>query len=480
MTHRVAVIGAGITGLTAARRLCQDARLQEQNVEITVYEASDRIGGKVITYRDERLTLEGGPDSILARKPAGIKLLRELGLASEVVEQNPASTHTYIVKDGKLRSMPQGTHMAIPRDISTFMQSDVLSAQGKLRTLFDLLLPRTDLSKDVSLGQFLRTRLGDEWVDGLAEPLLAGIYAGNIDELSLHATWPQFGQLADEYRSLIIGARSMHPKAATAPATQNGRSAFITVKGGLETVIERLADELEPNVTIKKSHHITKLEQTAEGYQLTVETKGDVTTATFDAVLVCTPVKAMKQLLDVHLPARSKQFDVPYVSTATVILGYPADSVDVDLSHASGFLVPRTENRAITASTWVSSKWPHTTDERFVILRCYVGRAGQQTYLSLDDAEMARLVQSEVRELVGLSASPVFHKVTRWNDAMPNYPVGHLRQWANLEADIRASLPGVWVAGGGYRGLGLPDCIVHGEEVAKAALSYLTQQVRSR
>lgn len=473
MTFHVAVIGAGITGLTAARRLAKRAKRDQIPLDITVYEADGRIGGKVMTYRDGGLTLEAGPDSMLARKPAGLQLLKELGLESEIVHQNPSSTHTYIVKRGQLSSMPRGTHMAIPMDVSTFMETDVLSPQGKLRTLFDLVLPKTDLSSDISLGAFLRSRLGDEWVDSLAEPLLAGIYAGKIDDLSLRATWPQFGELAKRYRSLIIGARSTRQKQ---PVNQSGRSAFITVKGGLETVIERLADELGPTVKLRLSHRVTRLERRQRGYELTVESQGEKHVASFDAVLVCTPVHAMTELLKEHLPQRSKAFDVPYVSTATVILGYPADAVNVNLKHASGFLVPRSERRAITASTWVSSKWPHTTDDRFVILRCYVGRAGQEQHLMLDDSEMARVVHNEVRDLVGLTPSPVFHKVTRWERAMPNYRVGHVEQWKQLQEDIRDTLPGIRVAGGGYRGLGLPDCIAHGEEVALETLSYLTSQ----
>lgn len=473
--YRIAIVGGGITGLTAARRLAKQAQERHSDIHLTVFERSNRLGGKVLTYRDGGLTLEAGPDSMLARKPAGVGLLRELGLESEMVNTNPRATHTYIVKHGRLEPMPLGTFIGIPMDVSSFLQTNLLSSAGKVRALLDLLLPKSNLARDVSLGQFLRSRLGDEWVDHLAEPLLAGIYAGKIDTLSLRSTWPQFVEMAAKYRSLIIGARAARgPKPSTnAGMPASGRSAFVTVRGGLQSVIERLADTLADSAQILLSQDVTSIDKAAGGYTLTVEANGETRQHKADAVIVCTPVAAMKSLLDKHLPARSQSFNVPYISTATVIVGYPADHIEVDLSTASGFLVPRGENRAITASTWLSSKWPHTAREDFVVLRCYVGRAGQQAHLNLDDEELVRVVHQEVKDLVGISPSPVFHKVTRWPNAMPNYPVGHHQQWEQLQRDLQTSLPGVTVAGGGYEGLGLPDCIAHGEAAADETLRYL-------
>ncbi|WAH38453.1 protoporphyrinogen oxidase [Alicyclobacillus dauci] len=469
--QRIAIVGGGITGLTAAMRLLKQASRARHPVEVTIYEASNRVGGKVLTYRDGGLTLEAGPDSMLARKPAGVGLIRELGLESELIETNPEAKNTYIVRDGRLVPMPHGTFMGIPADISTFMTNEALSASGKFRALFDLLIPPSPLSADMSLGTFLRSRLGDEWVTYLGEPLLAGIYAGRIDDLSLKATWGPLRDLALKYRSLVVGSRAMLNQQAV---KKTGRSAFVTVRGGLETVIERLADELADKATIRLSHEVTEIERSDVGYHLTVENGDETIVTKADAMIICTPPAAMKSLLKPYLPASTYDFQVPYVSTATVIVGYPSDHVNIDLRHASGFLVPRAENRAITASTWVSSKWPHTTNEQFIVLRCYVGRAGQQTYLELDDGEMVRMVAREVNDLVGISATPVFHKVTRWENAMPNYLVGHLERLDQLEQAIHSTLPGVEIAGAGYHGLGLPDCIAQANDAAERILSYLT------
>lgn len=473
-TYRVAVIGGGITGLTAARRLMQQADHLQMQTEITIYEAANRLGGKVLTYRDGGLTLEAGPDSMLARKPTGMRLLQELGLASEIVYTNSAASQTYIARNAELVPMPSGTFIGIPMNVSAFLQTDLLSSQGKLRALFDICLPGSKLEEDVSLGAYLRARLGHEWVEQLGEPLLAGIYAGRVDDLSLQATWQQIVQLGTEYRSLIVGARAMRKRQST-PSNNSGRSAFMTVRGGLETVIERLADVLADKVHIALGHQVTRVAPTVRGYTLVIKSAGEVEEKAFDAVIVCTPVDTMKRLLQTYLPRRANPFDVPYVSTATVILGYPKSHVKVDLSKASGFLVPRSENRAITASTWTSSKWPHTTTEDYVVLRCYVGRAGQASHLALADHEMVRAVHQDVKDLVGISPSPVFSKVTRWDNSMPNYLVGHLTRLQQLKQDLVESLPGVFVAGGGYEGLGLPDCIVQGESAAEAVWAHLLQ-----
>lgn len=475
-SQHVAIIGGGITGLTAAYRLLQSAKDRETPLQITLFEASSRLGGKIITYREDGLTLEGGPDSMLARKLAGPRLLKELGLESEIVSTNAKAAQTYIVRHGMLEPMPQGTFMGIPADISKFMGNHILSSQGKLRALFDLFIGKSNLANDVSLGKFLRARLGDEWVDELAEPLLAGIYAGQIDTLSLQSTWPQLVNLAQSYRSLVIGARATQ-KLSPTPSAQSGRSAFISVRGGLFTIIERLADTISDEVSIHLRQRVTNItKRLGGGYQLAVNDGAQTASVEADAVILCTPVALMQRLLGAYLPGPSQSFEVPYASTATVILGYPSSHVDVDLSRASGFLVPRSENRAITASTWVSSKWPHAGREDYVLLRCYVGRQGQTKHLELDDKEMVRAVQQDVLDIVGIHTSPLFHKVTRWNDSMPNYPVGHQEAVNQLEADLQTSLPGVYVAGAGYRGLGIPDCIAQGERSAADVFEYLDKR----
>ncbi|TDY51039.1 oxygen-dependent protoporphyrinogen oxidase [Alicyclobacillus sacchari] len=473
---KVAVIGGGITGLTAARRLLQRSRTDGMACDIVLYEKENRLGGKIRTYREQGLVVEGGPDSMLARKPAGVQLLRDLGMEADIVYMNPGASQTFIVRNGRLHPMPQGTFVGIPADVPTFLASSLLSSQGKLRALADVWLPASHMEEDVSLGAFLRSRLGDEWVDYLGEPLLAGIYAGQIDHLSLFATWRQLYDLAVQSRSLIIGAIANRKRQQTHHSGPSGRSAFVTVRTGLESVIERLRDDIAQGVSIRTGTEISAMRRTADGYELqAVDENGAMQTDRFDGVVITTPVAAAKNLLH-QLGVAGDGFVVPYASTATVILAYRKRDVSVDLSHASGFLVPRSEGMAMTASTWMSSKWPHTAPADMVVLRCYVGRAGQQEHLRLDDEAMVKQVSHEVGHIVGIQAEPTWHKVTRWSHAMPNYLVGHGERLQALRAAIQSQAPSLAVAGAGYEGLGLPDCILQGQQAADDVFTALSRR----
>ncbi|GLG02237.1 protoporphyrinogen oxidase [Alicyclobacillus hesperidum subsp. aegles] len=470
---KVAVIGGGITGLTAARHLIEKSRSAGVPCDIVLYEKDSRLGGKIRTYREHGLVVEGGPDSMLARKPAGVQLLRDLGMETDIVYMNPEASQTFIVRNGKLHPMPQGTFVGIPAEVEKFLASSLLSGTGKLRALADVWLPASPIQQDVSLGAFLRSRLGDEWVDYLGEPLLAGIYAGRIDQLSLFATWRQLYDLAVQSRSLIIGAMASRKRQQTNRSGLSGRSAFVTVRTGLESVIERLRDDIAQAVSIRLETQVVAMRRTENGYEVRATgDNGSSASETFDGVVLTTPVSVAKPLLR-QLDIVSDEFDVPYASTATIILAYRKQDVTVDLSHASGFLVPRSEGMAMTASTWMSSKWPHTTPSDMVVLRCYVGRAGQEEYLQLDDEAMVKQVSREVESIVGIQAEPVWHKVTRWSHAMPNYLVGHGDHLQRLHAAIQSQAPALAVAGAGYEGLGLPDCIVQGQRAADEVFTAL-------
>ncbi|WP_067621536.1 protoporphyrinogen oxidase [Alicyclobacillus acidiphilus] len=478
---RVAIIGGGITGLSAAKRLIDETKASGERPAITLYEADKRLGGKIRTYREGGFTLEAGPDSMLARKPSGMRLLRELGMESDIVYMNSAASRTFIVRNRRLEPMPLGSFMGLPGALQPFLRNTVLSSSGKLRALFDLVLPPSDLSHDVSLGHFLRERLGDEWTNYLGEPMLAGIYAGEIDNLSLFATWGQFAELARKHRSLILGARDAKRRQETNATGLSGRSAFVTVRGGLESVIERLATFVGPYTEFRMGSAVERIRQTPGGFEIVSRTGADTERAIYDSVILAVPVKQLNSLLGDIAGSASLTLDVPYNSTATIALNYRSEDVHVDLSQASGFLVPRDEGIAMTASTWLSSKWPHTTPAGNIVLRCYVGRAGQDTYLSLDDEELADVVAKEVTEIVGIQARPTFHKVTRWNESMPNYRIGHLHRVAAFRQSLQAQAPGVAVAGAGLDGLGLPDCIIQGERAADEALAYVrSKRIRDK
>jgi protoporphyrinogen/coproporphyrinogen III oxidase len=467
----IVVIGGGITGLSAAFELKKQAAANNIDVDCTVIEEDKRFGGKIKTHRENGLVMESGPDSLLARKPAGMQLIRELGLEPEMVGTNPSIGKTYIVSKGGLIPLPGGTNMGVPGMLRTFMQTKLISTAGKLRALTDFILPRETVTSDETLGTLLRSRLGDEVVELLCEPLMAGIYAGNIDQLSVQATFPDFQKMVNTERSLILA--SMRRFRNRPKPTNTGRSIFVTMKGGLETLPERMVEALKDTTDLRLNTKVEKLTRRADGtYDIIAESNGSATTIHADAVIITTPAPVAGNLLFSHIPSAWMLREIPYISTATVVIGYRKDTIFANLD-ASGFVVPRRENRAITASTWLSTKWPHTTNGEYVIIRCYVGRAKQQEFLNLPDDKMAEMVRSEIENLVGITAQPEFTKVTRWDRAMPQYLVNHLDNVRKVEQELATELPHVYIAGAGYRGIGIPDCIAQGRQAANLALSDL-------
>lgn len=474
----IVVVGGGITGLSAAFYLKQAAENANLPLQCTLIEKDGRIGGKIRTYRDQQFILEGGPDSMLARKPAGLELIRKLGLESEIIGTNPAAHKTYIFQAGKLYAMPTGTNLGIPVSLSPFLQNDLLSPGGKLRALADLILPADIKKDDESLGQFLRRRFGNELVDALCEPLLAGIYAGRIDDLDMESTFPQFRKLEQENRSVILGLRRQKQTLPT--VTPSGRSVFISLRGGLETLTERLGEYLLEWLDFRLHTsvlHLTK--NTTQNYTLTLRTEtGEDTSIDADAVIVTTPAPVAAQILRETVPSAEQLAQIPYISTATILVGYLKEQVHVELD-ASGFLIPRNEHRAITASTWVSSKWPHTTPDDHVMIRCYVGRSGQEEHLSKSDAELVQLVQKELSEILHITATPVFSKVTRWMNSMPQYLVHHKQHLQQVKAQLKLRMPSVFIAGAGYEGIGIPDCIMQGQLTATEAFAQVYDSNRN-
>jgi oxygen-dependent protoporphyrinogen oxidase len=470
--RHVVIVGGGITGLSAAFYLMKQAEQRHLPLSISVLEADKQFGGKIRTHRESGFVLEGGPDSIIARKTHGVQLMKDLGVESEMVNTNAKAYKSYILHKGKLERLPPGTNMGIPAQFAPFATTKLLSFGGKLRALGDLMIGRHPEPGDKSLGSFLRRRFGDELVNHIVEPLLAGVYAGSVDDLSLEATFPQFAQLERKHRSLILGSIKARRKQPT--VNNSGRSAFVTLRSGLQTLIERLHDVLKDTVTLRTEARVHRVKRSAHGrYEVVFQEQGGPEQSLqCDAVLVTTPAFAAAEILQDVIDDVNALRDIPYVSTATVILAFRREEVNLDLD-ASGFVIPRNEQRKITACTWVSTKWPHTTPEDYVLIRCYVGRSGDQEGLKLSDDEMVEIVRGELRDILSITARPVFTKVTRWYHAMPQYLVNHLRRVEHVERALETDAPGVYIAGAGYRGLGIPDCIMQAQAAVEKIMGHL-------
>ncbi|WP_099353451.1 protoporphyrinogen oxidase [Fredinandcohnia onubensis] len=467
--QKVVVIGGGITGLTVAYYLQKEAREKGLDIKCTLLEASHRLGGKVQTVERDGFVIERGPDSFLARKKSASRLVNEVGLGDKLV--NNTAGKSYVLVNGRLHPMPGGSIMGIPTQIGPFITTGLFTPFGKLRAAMDFVLPRTPGEGDQSLGQFFRRRLGDEVVENLIEPLLSGIYAGDIDQLSLMSTFPQFYQVEQKYRSLILGMKqTTPPKPKTSGETNPApKGQFLTVTTGLQSFIDAIEAKLEPG-TVFKGIKVDGIEKQSSHYVIKLNNGKEITA---DSVVVATPHHVTQSIFNQYSFFDSFK-EMPSTSVATVAMAFPEDAIKKDID-GTGFVVSRNNDYIITAVTWTHKKWPHTTPEGKVLLRCYVGKAGDEAIVDQSDEEIVKVVLDDLNKTMNITDQPEFSIVTRWKDAMPQYTVGHKDRIESVKNNVAEQLPGVFLAGSSYEGLGLPDCIDQGEEAVNKVLEYLKE-----
>jgi len=469
--QRIVIAGGGITGLSAAFYAKRLFESKGQPVEITLVEKSDHLGGKIRTLHRDGFIIEQGPDSFLARKMPIIHLIRELGLEDQLTATNPNAKTNYILHKGKLHEMPLGLVLGIPTAVTPFMRTGLISPLGKLRAAMDLVLPRRSDDEDEALGTFIKRRLGQEVLDHITEPLLAGIYAGDTQSLSLKATFPQFRQIERKHRSLILGmlaAKKHAPKADGLPELAR-KSLFLTFRRGLVTLVDSLTQSLQGVriITGQGIEHLSSEE--GPGYKL-ILTDGKELQA--DGLVLALPAYETAKLLT-DVPEAAWLDQITYASVANIALAYKQEDIEGFRMNGSGFVVPRKEGRLITACTWSSSKWLHTAPPGRSLLRTYVGRSDSQEWLRLSDKQLISGVRVDLAATMGITAEPEFVEITRCYRSMPQYPVGHREMLAKLHEQLKERKPGLWLCGAGYEGVGIPDCIQQGKSAAENLLSYI-------
>jgi len=460
MRH-IAVVGGGITGLAAAHTL-QQGTADGRVARVTLIEGAPRLGGKIVTERVGGFLIEGGPDSFLTLKPEAVQFARALGLGDRLIPTRQPR-HVFILYRGRLHPLPDGLTSLVPRRLGPFLRSDLFSIREKARFGWDLIAPQNRNGDDETIGAFVRRRLGPAAVERLAGPLLAGIHAGDVEALSLRATFPTLAEAEARYGGLI---RAMLARRRGAPTAAGEAAMFMTLAGGLQELVDHAAAALRA-VAVRTGTRVLALERRGFGYRIVLE-EGEVVEA--DAVILATPAHVSAALLrGVNDAAAQVAADIPHASTAAVALGFRRSQVAHDLV-GHGYVVAASEGRLHTACTWASSKWPDRAPADHVLLRCFVGRAGQGQGLELADDLLVRTLVAELAPFLGLRGDPVLARVYRWPAAMPQYTVGHLDRLRALRAAL-ARTPGLFVAGGGYEGVGLPDCIRQGRDAAAAALA---------
>jgi protoporphyrinogen/coproporphyrinogen III oxidase len=460
--RHVVVVGAGIAGLATAYRLLTSSA--GEPIEVTVLEAGRRAGGKLWTTDLGGMPVEAGADSFVVRKPWAVELCRELGLQDDVVI--PAAMGASVWTSRGLVPYPDRAPFGIPSDLGDLLGWPGLGRPAKLRALLDLVKPARRFDGDQALGALLRRRLGSGVAGTMLEPLLAGLHAGDPLKLSLLATFPELAAWERQQGSLLRGARA----AANAAREEQGRQPmFATVWGGLARLVERLVIRIggdrvlldAPVGTVDRSGGALSVESGARRHQA-------------DAVVLTTPAFETARLVGPLSGEASRQLAaIPYASTAVVHLVYQEKTADL-LPDGTGFVVPAGRS-IMTACTWVSRKWPNESFGDRAVVRCFVGRSGDQRFAEMTDSDLTATVAADVARALGAATlgEPVKTRVLRWNRAMPQYEVGHLERVAAIEDALVGECPGVFVTGSAYRGVGIADCVRQAGEAAERVVEHL-------
>jgi oxygen-dependent protoporphyrinogen oxidase len=461
---KLVVVGGGIAGLSAAHRAVEVARERAVPLDLTLIEARDRLGGTIASERADGFLVESGPDSFLSEKPWALALCRRLGVEDRLVRTDDRFRKVFVWYRGRLHPLPDGFQLLAPTAMLPFATSSLFSLPGKLRMALDVVLPRGG-GDDESLGAFVRRRLGAEALERVAQPLVAGIYTADPDDLSLTATMPRFIELEKKDRSIILGLRRALRRAPL-PGTSGARwSLFVTFAGGMEELITTLAARLPAGAAVL-GQRVRALERADARWRVTTD-EGAVLEA--DRVILATEAHATARLTRYLDPSLATLLEeIPYSSAATLSLGYRRADVPHPLD-GFGFVVPRSEGRALLAGTFSSVKYPGRAPEGHVLIRGFLGGMLNAAVLSEDDGALVARARAELRAALGITAEPVLTRLHRWPASMPQYRVGHLTRVETIER-AAAALPGLALAGAAYRGVGIADCVRAGEAAAEHAL----------
>lgn len=468
---KVIIIGGGIAGLAVAYRLQEEISRLGKGLDCLLLEGSDRLGGKIATERVDGFIIERGPDSFISQKPWAIELCKKLGLGDHLIGTNPDQTKTYVYTGKKMVSMPDGLSLMVPTKFMPFVFSPLFSLPGKIRMGLDLLIPGKGDEGDESLASFVRRRLGEEALQKMAEPMLAGIYASDPERMSINSTFPMFVQAERKYRSLILGmlaqkrSNNHKPKTSSGPAPY---SLFMTLENGLGEMVDALVAQ-SPDVSFRKGAVVRGFSRSDKAWSVSLES-GETLSA--DAVVFATPANISARMLEPNAPKVAELLDkIRYVSTATVSIVYRKEGFSHPLN-GFGFVIPRKEKRNIMACTWTSTKFPHRAPEGYVMIRCFVGGALQEDLAHLNEAGLEKLARKELLEIMGIHEEPVFCRVYHNRKSNVQYQVGHAELIESVQREL-ALHPGLFLSGSAYTGIGIPDCILNGTRTAEAAIKYL-------
>jgi protoporphyrinogen/coproporphyrinogen III oxidase len=456
---RIAIVGGGISGLAAAFAL-ETQRLAGVALEYVLYESGSRLGGVLITEHVDGCLLEGGPDSFLTEKPWAGDLCREVGLGDQLIGSNDADRKTYILTKGKLVQIPDGLMFMVPTKVAPAMLSPLFSTRTKLRIAREWFHPPRRAEADESVASFVERHYGLEMVDRLVDPLLSGVYGGEASQLSVRAVLPRFAEMESTHGSL---GRALVNKMAATSKTR-AKPLFTSLKDGMQQMVDAVVTRLQAPV-LQTNSPVQRIQKQDSSWVVSAGYASDE----FDAVIVAVPAYAAAEIVGMASAELASELQgIGYTSSVTVNLGFDR-SVRASLPPGFGFLVPRSEGKRLLAATFVHNKFPHRAPNDRAILRCFIDGTRNERVLQSSDEEVVRVVREDLRQIINVTADPVFTRVYRWKGAMAQYGVGHLERLQRIETLLQ-QLPGLSLAGNAYRGIGVPDCVRSGSEAASKAL----------
>ena len=460
------VIGGGITGLATCYRLQREAATRDIPLDITLLEASKCVGGVIETEHRDGFLIEHGPDAFISTKPAAKALCEELGIADQFIGTNPKVRRSFVIRNGTLHPVPEGFYMMAPGSFKPFLKTPLFSWRGKLRMALDLFIPRRERDTDEAVAHFVRRRLGTEAFTRMAQPMIGGIYTSDAENLSLQATFPRFLEMEKAHGSIIKALRAQKKQAAQTSRDTSGPrySLFLSFKSGMQTLIDTLTQAVSESIRLDaKVEHI---HQTSDNKWQVSLANGEVLNAELLCIALPAP-QAAALIESVSSPLTTKLNAIPYASSATVNLAFRR----ADITHAldgMGFVVPATENLSLIGCSFSSVKFEGRAPADHILLRAFVGEPTSKK----SETELIELCQADLTPLLGLKNAPQFTMVSKHSQAMAQYQVGHQDVVSSIE-QFTSELRGLALAGNGYHGVGIPDCIRSGEEAALTLLDAL-------
>lgn len=467
---KVAVVGAGITGMSAAYKLGALGKTEGLNLQVTVFESKNRIGGVIQSEKRDDRVVEFGPDAILSTKPAAIELIKEIGLEHDLIPTNSANRRSMVACQGKLHALPEGFVMLAPTRLIPFAFSPLFSLAGKLRMALDLVSPAKTSDSDESVESFVVRRFGREALNNVVQPMVGGIYVGDVGRLSAGAALPQFVEMERKFGSVIRGllARSNEERSHERTAHGARYSMFVSLKNGVQSLVDRLEEKVGIE-NIERNAEVVNLKRNSRNHWL-VECDGR--SEEFDAVVFATPAKITARIIETAAPELAQKLGaIESGSAAVVNLVYNREDFTHPLD-AFGFVVPTSENRSILAASLISNKFPHRANEGTVAVRAFLGGVLQPQLLNSTDAKLVELAHADLKHYLGLKSEPQSAVVARYPDSMPQYNLGHKARVDEILTIVQEQMPGVFLTGNSYNGVGIPDCIANALRTARAAIEY--------